>query len=107
MPNNFAVDYLFLAERERAQRLRQQLYMLHANRDLACTCAKKGAGYADDITDVEQLQLRKDLFAQLVPAEVELQATLRIGQMRKYGLAVRTPRHNAAGHAYRWALLCI
>ena len=60
---------------------------------LARARAKQRARHADDVADVEQLERAVRVVAQLVLAEVELDAADVVGEMRERRLAVRaTPR---------------
>ena len=87
-----AIDDLFLAIRQRTKRLRQHLHGRHANRDLARARAHERPRHADDVADVVQIELRTALVAQLVLAEVELDAPTAVGEMRERRLAMPAPR---------------
>ena len=101
MPHDLAVDDLFLSERQRAQRLREQLERLDAHGHLAGARAEQRPRHADDVAEVEMLDDRITIVAERVLPEVQLDAPRLIGEVRERRLAVRAPRHDATGDPHR------
>ena len=54
VPHDLAVDDLFLAERQRTQRLGEHLDRVDAHRHFAGARAEERPAHADDVADVEQ-----------------------------------------------------
>ena len=100
-----AVDDLLLAERERAQRLRQHLCARHAHGGLSGLRAEERARDADHVADVEELERLEELIAELVPAEVELDAAALVREVSEARLPVPAPRDDAPRHAHALPLL--
>ena len=94
--HDHAVDRLFLPERQRPQRLREHLCARDAHRRLAGLRAHERARDADDVADVEELERLEQLLAQLVLAEVELDASRIVGEMREDRLPLPAPRDDCA-----------
>ena len=105
--NRYAIHDFLFPERQRPQRLRQQLHLGRPHRDFAGASAEQRASDSDHVADVEQVERRIRLVAQLVFLEVELNAAAVVGQVREGRLAVRTPGHDAAGNAHRLALVLL
>ena len=106
MPHGHAVDDFFLAERQRPQRLREQLDLGRRAPSLRrCAC-----GTAGPITPTTSPMSNRSsdadtLVAQHVLLEVQLNATAVVGEVRERRLAVRAPRDDPAGDAHRLAFL--
>ena len=66
--NRHAVHDLLLPERQRAKRLRQQLHLGHPHRHFAGARSEQRARDADHVADVEQIERRVRLVAQLRPS---------------------------------------
>ena len=101
MTHDLAVHHLFLSERERTQRLREQLVPLHANRYLPRLRTKQWPRGADDVANVEQLEHRKRGVAELVATEIELNLPGIVGEMGKCRLTVPAPCDQSPRDAHR------
>ena len=90
--------------RQRQQRLGKQPNMGGMHRDLALLGAEHRPLDAQDITDIPLFEIGVVLFADVVPADIYLQAAGGILQIQKAGLAHHAAAHHAAGDTHRFAL---
>ncbi len=90
MPDDVAVDRLFLAQRERPERLGQQLDRLDPDGRLTRPCPEDRPCDADYVAEVEAGE-QVIRITQRVFAEVELDLATLIGEMRECGLAMSAP----------------
>ncbi len=96
---------LLLSERQRSQGLRQQRHRFDAHGDLTGSRAEQRTGHSDHIAEVEQVDQREDVVAQIVATEVELNAGPLIGEMAEHRPAVRTPGYESTSDSDHLALL--
>ena len=99
MSDDPPVDHLLLAERERPERLGEQLDRIDADRHLAGPRAEERPLDADHVADVDQRRERVPRVPELVLPEVELDAAALVPEVREGRLAVRAPRHRPARDA--------
>src|SRR5688572_11057761 len=97
--NYLPVDFLFLPERQRTQGFREYLERRDANGHLAGARSEQRSCDSDDVAEIELMEERISIAAELIPAEVELNSAGRICQVGERGFSVRTPRDNASGYA--------
>jgi len=83
--------------RQDLQRLGQQAQGIGAQGKLAGLGAEGDAGDANDIAEVELAKESEGLFADIVPSDIDLQATLAVLNLDKSGLAEIAPGHDPAG----------
>ena len=86
--------------RRRLQRLRQHREGRRLDRDLAGASAEQGARRANDIAEVAVLQRLEVAFADVVAAEVHLDAPFAIAQVQERRLAHVAQRRDPARDAY-------
>ena len=96
--NCLAVYDFFLPEWKRTQRLREKLEALDPYSCLAGARAKQRTGDTDDVAKIEMREDGPLIFAEVIFAEVQLNAAARISEMREDSLSVRAPRDDAAGN---------
>ena len=94
------VHDLLLAERQRAERLREHLRRGHADGRLARLRAEQRARHTDHVADVEELERLEQLVAEIVLAKVELDAPRVVREMREARLSLATPRDDAPRDAH-------
>jgi hypothetical protein len=105
VPDDLAVDHLLLPERQRAQRLGQELRALHAHRRLPGPGPEQRPLHPDHVPDVHQrLQQLPRVVAEGVAAEVQLHAPVAVGEVRERGLPLRPPRREPPGDPHHGAL---
>ncbi len=88
---------VLLAERQRAQRLREQRDALHAHCHLARLGAKQRPRDADHVAQVQQPHELVERVTERVPLEVELDPSGPVGQMAERGLAMGPQGDEPAG----------
>jgi hypothetical protein len=96
MTNGLSVDDFFLAERQRTQRLGQQLIIARAHGDFAGARPEQLALDAHDVADIEQLQHGERVVAQLVLPEIDLDASGVVRDVGERGLPVTPPCNQPA-----------
>src|SRR6266849_5789855 len=97
---------VLLAERQRAQRLREQGETLHPDGDLARLGAKQRALHADDIPEVEQLHHLVLLGPDGVDLEVDLNLAGAVLDVPEGGLAHRAQQDEPPRQPMdRWGVL--
>src|SRR4051812_45471554 len=96
-----ALDDFFLSERQRTERLCEQLHLDDTHGHLARARAKQRARHADHVADIEEAEDVVRRVTQHVLLEVQLYASTVVRGVRERGLAVRAPRHDAPRDAYR------
>jgi hypothetical protein len=99
------VHHLLLAERQRPQRLREELHRFGANRDLARARPEERSADADDVADVEQVEQREAVVAEHVAPEIQLEAALLVGEVSERRLAVPALRDEPPRDAHGRSLL--
>src|SRR5690606_2976839 len=95
--------HLLLAERQRPDRLREQLEVAHLHRHLAHARPEDAPLDTNPVADVEEVE-KGEAVAQVPAAEVELDATLAVREVREQRLAVRAQRDQPSAQADRTAL---
>src|SRR5438876_7848933 len=88
---------VLLAERQRAERLRQQRQPLHADGDLARLRLEQRTLDADQVAEGKQAEQLVRVGTELVLLEVELDPARLIGEVRERRLAVGAQRHEPPG----------
>src|SRR5439155_5337404 len=83
---------VFLAKRQRAERLGEQRELGHAHGDLPRASLHETSLDAQMVTQIEQLDEAVAIRAQLVALEVELDLARRVLEVRERRLAVRPQR---------------
>ena len=91
VPDESPLEPLFLAEGQRTERLGQQRHRFHPHGDLAGPRAKHRPGHPDHVAQVEQVDEREYLFAEIITAEVHLDPRPLVCQMAEHRLPVRAP----------------
>src|SRR5690606_39430897 len=86
--------HLLLAERQRPDRLREQLEVAHLHRHLAHARPEDAPLDTNPVADVEEVE-KGEAVAQVPAAEVELDATLAVRKVREQRLAVRSEEHTS------------
>ena len=86
--------------RQRLQGFTQQRHRFAAHRHLAPLRTEHRSFHADDIADVKFLKARVCLFAQFVPADIELQPAGGILQVAERHLAHHALAHHASGQTH-------
>src|SRR5688500_11809120 len=104
MTDDLAVDDLLLAERQRSQRFRQQAHIVHTHRRLARARPEERAGDADDVAEIDVLEERIAV-AEVVPPEVELDASALVPEVGEGRLAVPAQRDETTGEPHDRAIL--
>ena len=89
---------------QRLEGLGEKRHLVGLDGDLAPLGLKDLAFHAHDVADVGLFELGEGLLAQLVHADVELDAALAVLQIAEHGLAHAPLGHDAAGHGGHSAL---
>ncbi len=89
---------------QRLEGLGEKRHLVGLDRDLAPLGLEDLAFHAHNIADVGLFELGEGLLAQLVHADVELDAALAVLQIAEHGLAHAPLGHDAAGHGGHAAL---
>ena len=80
----------------RAQRLAEQLEVVHAQRELAAARAQRGAVDAEQVAEVEREQALEALLAEHVHARVQLDLAAAVDEVQERRLARAAARGEAA-----------
>src|SRR5581483_7350213 len=80
---------VLLAERHGPERLRQQRELLNMEAGFACARFEGEAAHADEIAEVEVVEPRERLFAQVIPAGIDLYAPGLVADVSERDLALR------------------
>src|SRR5581483_758394 len=99
-----AVDDFFFAVWQWPKGFRQQLSLLHSNRDFAGLRAKELAAHANDIAQVKPLETVPGFIAQDITAKIELDTPRGVSDMGKCGFAGATPRHEASRDSHHLSM---
>src|SRR5690349_5435081 len=88
VPNDLSVYDFLLAVRQGAKRFGEHLHRVDPYGDFTSSRAEERTRHSDHVADVEKLQCRVALFAQVVFSKVELDASARVCEVRKGSLSM-------------------